>query len=726
MGIGECGAIDIQRIKDSANYVRYLALECIERANSGHPGLPLGCAELGVLLYRYFLKFNAEVPLWPNRDRFILSAGHGSMLLYPLLYGAGYNITLDDMANFRQLGSKTPGHPEYERERGIETTTGPLGQGFANAVGIAIEGKMMAQRFNEIGYNLFDYTVYTLMGDGCNMEGLSYEAGSLAGHLGLDNLIAIYDSNHISIDGRTNITFSEDVAKRYEALGWQVDIGDSSDINAVYTKLHHLLESKGKPKMLIFHTIIGEGLNKKRDTNEIHGSPAQIPEIAFFILHTPVIKEFFKKKYGSESLADIETLERILAVRFKNKSEEPLFQFGDYNEFMKERRDRDELIYNGWQKLLEDYKKSFPQKYKELVKYFEFQLPGSLEDKLLKYIHTKPNATRAISGEVLNLCAEELPQIVGGSADLASSTKAEVKGSPLIKRGDFSGRNIAFGVREHAMAAISNGLALNRVLIPFSSTFFTFFDYMKPSVRLAAFMKLNHLFIFSHDSIYVGEDGPTHQPIEHLNSLRLLPNLYTFRPANDIETAFSYLYFFRRMNGPMALITTRQAVNEKVMGVVPPGFNREKFFEIFEKGGYIFYETPGTDGQEPDIILCGSGSEVSLALETAHLIEKTNNKKVRLVSIPCLELLNESEPVYREQIFNRGRTPVVFIEAASHRGINVFYDKSVHLIDIHSFGVSAPASQVAGKFCFIPEVVYESIAEKIPGLNLVSIKKYKV
>ena len=720
MGIGECGAIDIPRIKDSADYVRYLALECIERANSGHPGLPLGCAELGVLLFRYILKFNTEVPFWSNRDRFILSAGHGSMLLYPLLYGAGYNITLDDMANFRQLGSKTPGHPEYERERGIETTTGPLGQGFANAVGIAIEGKMMAQRFNKAGYNLFDYTVYTLMGDGCNMEGLSYEAGSLAGHLGLDNLIAIYDSNNITIDGKTNITFSEDVAKRYEALGWQVDICDSSDIKAMFAKLRQLLESKGKPKMLILHTIIGEGLNKKRDTNEIHGSPAGVPEIAFFIQHSPTVKGLFEKRYGSESLTDNGTLEGILNTRFKDKKE-PLFQFAGYDEFMKERHNRDKTLYNEWQKLLDDYKKTFPQKYKELTGYFEFKLPGSLDDKLLQYIHSKSNATRTISGEILNLCAEELPQIVGGSADLASSTKAEVKGSPRIKREDFSGRNIAFGVREHAMAAIGNGLALNRTMIPFSSTFFTFFDYMKPSVRLAAVMKLNHLFIFSHDSIYVGEDGPTHQPIEHLNSLRLLPNLYTFRPANDIETAFSYLYFFRRMNGPMALITTRQVVSEKVMGVVPPGLSKEKFFELFKKGGYIFYETPGFDTQEPEIILCGSGSEVSLALDTAHLIEKTNNKKVRLVSIPCLELLNESESTYREQLFNQFKVPVVFIEAASHRGINFFYDKSINLIDIHSFGVSGPAKQVAEHFGFTPEAVYENIAKKLPMLNLVPL-----
>ncbi|HLP62800.1 MAG TPA: transketolase [Candidatus Deferrimicrobium sp.] len=718
--MGSGNNIDIPRIKKSADYIRYLALECVERANSGHPGLPLGCADLGVLLYRYILNFNTEVPLWPNRDRFILSAGHGSMLLYGLLHSVGYDLSLDDLANFRQLKSKSPGHPEYERKLGIETTTGPLGQGFANAVGVAIEGKMMAQRFNKEGYCLFDYTVYTLMGDGCNMEGLSYEAGSLAGHLGLDNLIAIYDSNHISIDGRTDITFTEDVAKRYEALGWQVDFGDSKDMESVSRKLSALKEAKGKPKLLILNTIIGEGLDKKKDTFDIHGAPAGLSEIAFFILHAATVRELFEEKYGPEAVADKKTLEEILASRIKNKKTEPLLRFAGHDEFMKERRADAETFYHEWKTRCEDYKKHYPQEHEELTQYLKFKLPDSLADKLLQYTHPKASATRVISGEVLNMCAKEIPQIVGGSADLASSTKAQVVGSAYINRDDFSGRNIAFGVREHAMAAIGNGLALNRAMIPFSSSFFTFFDYMKPSVRLAALMKLNHLFIFSHDSIYVGEDGPTHQPIEHLNSLRLLPNIHTFRPANDIETAFSYRYFFTYMNGPVALVTTRQGVSEKVMGVVPPGLSREKFFEIFQKGGYIFYETPGSPTQEPEVILCGSGSEISLALHTAQLIEKWNNKKVRLVSIPCLELLNDADLSYREQLFNRYKAPVVVIEAASYKGIN-FYRDMIHIIDIPFFGESAPGEKVAEYFGFTPEAVYENIARNFPSLNLVPI-----
>jgi transketolase len=709
--MGTRNAIDIQRIKESADYVRYLALECIERAESGHPGLPLGCADLGVLLYRYILKVNPDVPLWPNRDRFILSAGHGSMLLYPLLYLVGYNITLADMANFRQLGSKTAGHPEYERKLGIETTTGPLGQGFANAVGIAIEGKMMAQRFNEAGFNLFDYTVYTLMGDGCNMEGISYEAASLAGHLGLDNLIAIYDSNHISIDGRTDITFTDDVAKRYEALGWHVEFAASSDIETTFRKLLELKDTKGKPRLLIFNTVIGDGLDKKRDTNDIHGSPAEIPEIAFFIQNSSAIRELFEKKYGKGAVTDKQALEEILAKRITNQKTEPLLAFAESDEFMRQMRRETQAIYREWEERLAQYKEAFPEKYNELSRYLRFELSASLHDKLVNYSYQKSNATRFISGEVLNLCAVEIPQIVGGSADLADSTKGLVKGSPYIKRGDFSGRRIAFGIREHAMAAIGNGLALNKSMIPFSSTFFTFFDYMKPAVRLASLMRLNHLFIFSHDSIYVGEDGPTHQPIEHLNSLRLLPNLYTFRPANDIETAFSYLYFLKHMNGPVALITTRQKIDEKIMGIVPAGVSREEFYNMFEKGGYVFYETAGKG--EPGIVLCGSGSEVSLARETAALIEARNNIKVRVVSIPCLELLNETECSYREQLFNQFNKPVVFIEAASHRGIHLFCDRHVVMIDIHSFGKSAPGKQVAESFGFTAEAVYERIEKQL-------------
>jgi transketolase len=706
--------INIPQTRKSADYVRYLALECIERAQSGHPGMPLGCAELGVILYRYILGLDPENPRWLNRDRFILSAGHGSMLLYPLLHAQGY-FSLARLANFRQMEGRTPGHPEYDREFGIETTTGPLGQGFANAVGCALEAKILAQSFNksEKGFDIFDYNVYTLMGDGCNMEGISYEAGSLAGHLALDNLIAIYDSNHISIDGHTDITFSEDVAKRYEALGWHVEHADIEDLQDVFDKLQALKTLKGKPKLLIVKTFIGEGLNKKKDTPGIHGAPAGIEEIVYFIQNSHV-RELFEKKYGEEAVADAGKLTEIMEQRIRDKYNEPLLPNPEFLSFMREGFDEAKKNCEKWSDMLSKYRWEFPEESEALSGYTRFRPPAALEEKLLNYQQEKADATRGISGKVLNLCAGMLPQIVGGVADLAGSTKANIKAADekqisYITRDDFSKRNIAFGVREHAMGAICNGLALNKLMIPFSSTFFTFFDYMKPAVRLAALMGLNHLFIFSHDSIYVGEDGPTHQPIEHLNAMRMIPCLYTFRPANDIETAFSYLFFLKRMDGPVAVVTTRQKVSQDVMQK-PGSIDRAKLYEQFNKGGYIFYQTPG-DGK-PDVIFSGSGSELSLALETAKLFEENDNKRVRVVSIPCLELLARGDnKTYRAELFPPD-IPMILIETASHRAVSAFYGPKVTVLDIQSFGISAPWKDVGTAFGFTPQFIYKHLTEQ--------------
>jgi transketolase len=700
-------SVDLPRIERSADYVRYLSLESIERAKSGHPGLPLGCADLGILLYRYVMNYYPGDAHWVNRDRFILSAGHGSMLLYSLLHSVGYNVTLEDMGDFRQLGSKMAGHPEYDIDDGIETTTGPLGQGFANAVGCAIEGKMLARRFNTRNIELFDYNIYALLGDGCMMEGISYEAGSMAGHLGLDNLIAIYDSNHISIDGHTDITFKEDVGKRFEALGWDVATAEISNIENVFTELQDLKKKKGKPKLLIVKTIIGEGIKEKRDSADIHGAPAGIDEIAYFIRHSKIRQDLFEKELGKDVVEDEEELKKVLEDRIENKKEHSLLVFDECLEFMKEGVEENKKLYDAWKKKYDTYKERCKDKYDQLNVYLNFQVPESLRRELLNFSQEGPAATRGVSGKVLNLCAEALPQMVGGCADLAGSTKAGVKNSHYIKNGDFSGRNIAFGVREHAMGAVANGLALNRTLIPFTSTFFTFFDYMKPPLRLAALMGLKHLVIFSHDSIYVGEDGPTHQPIEHLNALRMIPDYYVFRPGNDIETAFSYLYFLKDMTGPAAVITTRQKLSADVFNA-PEGRdkNRQALYEKFSKGGYVFYETK--EGAKPDIILTASGSELALAVETAKLLEERKNQKVRVVSIPCLELLNNTEPSYKETLSPEG-TKMVLIEAASHRSVNTFYSKDVLVIDIQEFGKSAPGKKVAGHFGFTAETIYDKI-----------------
>lgn len=697
--------IDIANIRRASDYVRYLALEGIEKANSGHPGLPLGCADLGVILYRYILTHTPQDPEWINRDRFVLSAGHGSMLLYSLLHLAGYDISLDDIDQFRQIGSRTPGHPEFEKELGIETTTGPLGQGFANSVGMAVEGKILADRFNEEGFDLFDYTIFTLMGDGCMMEGISYEAASLAGHLGLDNIVAIYDSNRISIDGSTDITFSEDVGKRFEAMGWDVDTCDINDLDSLANKLDTLKKQKGKPKLLIVNTIIGAGLDKKKDTSGIHGAPAGPAEISYFIRNSEV-RELFEKKYGADVVEDGEKLSQIVEARAKER--QPMLTFPDAADFVKQHLKENKHAYTAWKDLLKTYQNSFSSKYEELDNIVNFRLPADLEKALLTYKEEKPDATRGIAGRVLNLCADKIPQMIGGCADLAGSTKAGVKGSQYLTKNDFSGRNIAFGIREHAMGSIGNGLGLNGSIIPFTSTFFTFFDYMKPSVRLAALMKLNHLFIFSHDSIYVGEDGPTHQPIEHLNSMRLIPDLLTFRPGNDTETAFAFLYFLEKMNGPAAIITSRQKFHPAVF---EHNGNNEANFKKFRNGAYIFHQT--AKSKQPDIILAASGSELGLALETAKKLEETRNMNVRVVSIPCMELFAAASLDYREKIMDSKQAPVVFIEAASHRAVDIFYDRNVMIIDIQTFGVSAPGNLVGDHFGFTTQKVLEKIEEII-------------
>jgi transketolase len=718
--------IDIPRIKKAADYVRYLSLECIEKAKSGHPGLPLGCAELGVVLYRYVLSHTPADPSWLNRDRFVLSAGHGSMLLYSLLYLTGYPLTLDDLKRFRQRGSRTPGHPEFNIGHGVETTTGPLGQGFANAVGMAIEGKILARRFNETGFPLFDYTVFTLTGDGCNMEGLSYEAASLAGHLGLDNLVAIYDANRISIDGSTDITFSEDVAKRYEALGWQVeqcdirDIKNGKSLQSLFRTCMNLKRQRGKPKMLIVKTTIGEGLDKKRDSNAIHGAPAGIDEIVYFVQHSQV-KSLFEAKYGSAEVNDPEKLTAIIKQRTDTKGKpddqwEALLDSPQDTAFMRAELEGWRSAYGKWNNLLEKHKETFPEKHAQLEKYLNFSLPDSLKEKLLLYRVKKPEkiATRSVAGKVLNMCAQEFPQMVGGSADLAESTYGNIKSEgettiPYMENGRFLNRNIAYGVREHAMGSVGNGLALGRRLIPFSATFFTFFDYMKPSVRLAAMMKLNHLFIFSHDSIYVGEDGPTHQPIEHLNALRLIPDILTFRPANDMETAFAFLFFLEKIgkqDGPVCIVTSRQKLSAKVFG---RDGDRPALYEEFKNGAYVFYETERD--KAPDVTIAASGSEVALAYEAAGRLEEEKKVRVRLISIPCLELLAAAKPPFQERLWGERDKPLVLIEAASHRGVNAWYDRNLLTLDIQSFGISAPGKVVGDHFGFTVDRVCQKIKE---------------
>lgn len=698
-------SIDVEKVKKAGDYIRYLSLFGIENAQSGHPGLPTGCADFSAVLFRYVMRYNPSDPAWMNRDRFILSAGHGSILLYSLLHCSGYNYSLFDIANFRQLGSATPGHPEYDIERGIETTTGPLGQGFANAVGLAVEQKVLAQKFNKDNIPLFDYSIYAFLGDGCMMEGISYEAASVAGHLGLDNLIAIYDANKTTIDGSTDITFTEDVRKRFESQGWAVENNDSEDLQDFYQKITKLKSLKGKPKLLIVKTVIGSGLDKLKGSNKIHGAPAGIDEVVYFIQNSRV-KGLFAKTCGEAAVEDPAQLKNVC---MKNIGEKILpVESADSLAFMKESLTENRKHYDRWKDMLEQYKKEYPADHDALMKFMHPVLPDPLKKKLLNYKEQKADATRNISGRILNLVAETMPQVLGGSADLAESTKAAITSSKYMSRDDFSGRNIAFGIREHAMGSIGNGLALGKTLLPFTSTFFTFFDYMKPSVRLASLMKIKQLFIFTHDSFYVGEDGPTHHPVEHLNSLRLIPGLYSFRPANDIEMAFSYLYYLDVLKGPAAIICTRQKLNDELFQTNP---EREALYEEFKKGGYIFSQTdPNT---KPDIVLGASGSELGLALECAKILEQKDSKNVRIVSIPCLELFEESDDSWKDRVLNNLEAPFVYIEAASHRGLSSFYDRRMLLINMKQFGVSGPPKKVAEKLGMTAEGAYKKIREFI-------------
>lgn len=691
------GKDEIKDIVKAADYLRYLSLMAIEKASSGHPGLPLGCAELGVVLYRYILKYNPKDGNWLNRDRFVLSAGHGSMLLYALLYMSGYNYSIKDIENFRQMGSKTPGHPEYDPELGVETTTGPLGQGLANSVGLAIEEKMLQSRYNKDGFKLFDYNIITLMGDGCNMEGVSYEAASLAGHLGLDNLTAVYDSNKISIDGSTDITFTEDVKARYEAQGWYVESTDAEDVQDLHAKLDKLTAMReGKPKLLIMKSVIGKGVDKLKGSSKIHGAAAGLEEIEYFVRNSTV-SELFVKEYGEKVLSDEGALMKLLKA--KAAGEEDFIVDNETISFMAARTEEVEPEYNEWNTKLRDYAQQFKEESEQLNSLMAKLTPSSLKEKLLNYKEEKPAASRAISGNILNMCADEMPGIVGGSADLVGSTKATVKSSQYIAKGDFTGRNIAFGVREHAMSAVANGLALSGLLLPFSSTFFTFFDYLKPAMRLASLMKLPQLFVFTHDSLGVGEDGPTHQPIEHLNAMRLIPDMQVFRPGNDMETAFSYLYYIEK-RVPTAVVCTRQKLSAKAFEIEQ---DRNTLYKNFCKGAYLFKESTGEGGA--DIILAASGSELGTALEAAEKLE-ADGKNVRVISIPSLELFASSEAAYKDALFEGGSVPVLLVEAAGHRAVEQFYAKNVHICAPDSFGHSAPAPEVFEKFSLTTEAVY--------------------
>ncbi len=644
----------------SINTIRCLAMDAVQKADSGHPGLPMGTAAMAYVLWTRFLRHDPLKPDWPNRDRFILSAGHGCMLLYSLLHLTGYDLSLEDIKQFRQWGSKTPGHPEHLLVKGIETTTGPLGQGFTNGVGMGIAQKYLAARFNRPGHELLDYKIYALVSDGDLMEGVASEAASLAGHLGLDNLIYLYDDNHISIEGSTDLAFTEDRGKRFEAYGWFVQkLPDGNDLEAVDRALAAALAEKERPSLIVARTHIAYGSPNKQDTAGAHGAPLGEEEV-----------KLTKQNFGWPLEPKFYIPEEALAHYRKAIG-------------------RGEKAEAEWRARLAAYRRAFPDLAAEFDRYVRGELPPDWQAKIPTF---KPAegalATRQASGKVLNALAPALTMLIGGSADLAPSTDTLIKGAGDFQKGNYGGRNLHFGVREHAMGAILNGMALSG-LIPYGATFLIFSDYARPTIRLAALMEVHSIFVFTHDSVFLGEDGPTHEPIEHLPALRAVPNLCLIRPADANETAVAWRVAIERKGGPVALALTRQKL---------PVIDREKYAsaEGLARGAYVLADTKG---KAPEILLIASGSEVAPALEAYEKL-LAEGTAAWVVSMPSWDLFEKQPQGYRDEVLPPAVTARLAIEAASPFGWERYVGPQGAVIGMRRFGASAPYKVIAEKFGF--------------------------
>ena len=651
------------------NTIRTLSLDAVQKANSGHPGLPLGMAPAAYVLWTKFLRHNPKNPKWFNRDRFLLSAGHGSMLLYSLLHLTGYGLSLDEIKNFRQLHSKTPGHPENILTPGVEITTGPLGQGFANGVGMGIAQKHLEAMFNRDGHNIIDHFIYCICSDGDLMEGVSYESASLAGHLGLDNLIYLYDDNQVTIDGPTSLAFSEDVTKRFEAAGWEVSVvEDGNDLGAIENAIRNAQTSKGKPKLIRTKTIIGFGM-PKQGTSKAHSDapgPDAVKETKRN-LDWPENKSFFIPK---DVLAHFR---RAIKAGAKAETE--------------------------WNSLVKSYEKAFPDLGKTLRETRTGKLPAGWEDSLPKFDDVEAKATRAYSGEVINAIADTIPQLIGGSGDLTPSNNTYIKSSANFEAGRYANRNIHFGIREHAMGSAMNGMALYGSLIPFGGTFQTFSDYMRPAIRLAALSHIQVLFVFTHDSIGLGEDGPTHQSVEHLAALRAIPNLALIRPCDAHETREAWRAALERTNGPTAFAFSRQKVAL---------IDRKKFANAngLHKGGYVLAEAETKAGKpaKPKLILIATGSEVGLAMEAGEKLNKAGTP-TRVVSMPCWKFFDEQPAKYRESVLPSNVKPRLAIEAGVSLGWAKYTGDHGDTLTVDKFGASAPAEDVFRDYGFTVENV---------------------
>ena len=654
---------NLEQLKLLATTIRMLSADGVQKANSGHPGMPMGAADYSALLWANYLRFNPKDTSWLGRDRFVLSAGHGSMLLYSLLHLFGYDLPMSELQSFRQWGSKTPGHPEFGLTAGVETTTGPLGQGFGNGVGMALSAKLLQARYSE---ELFASRVFGVVSDGDLMEGVASEAASIAGHLGLNNLIYIYDDNHISIGGDTKVCFTESVPKRFEAYGWFVQSVDGHDMEATGKAIDAALREQKRPSIICARTVIGKGAPKKAGTSHVHGEPL-----------------------GEEELkATKEAFGWPLEPRFHIPKEVGAFCCSLMEGKVKE--------HAAWQSKFATWQKSNPEKAAQLQSQISRTVPAALKDELIRgCAETKKEATRNISGKALQVLAKHLPALIGGSADLEPSTKTLIKDSTDVQPGQFGGKNLRFGVREHGMGAVVNGLAYQQCWIPYSATFLVFSDYMRPTLRLAALCHLQSLFIFTHESIYLGEDGPTHQPIEHTASLRLIPNLHVHRPADSMEVAMCYYGAVQHTHGPSVLLFTRQGL---------PPLERRSTFQPDDvlKGGYVVQEYG-----KPVYGIVATGSEVGLAVAAAQELAKSGSG-ARVISMPCVERFVQQPETYRKDVLGSG-LKLVSIEAGHTTGWERIVGANGLRIGIDHFGASAPAEVLAEKFGFTPAAVVKRI-----------------
>ncbi len=690
MAISEQPLVTSQQLDTlSINTIRTLAMDAVQKANSGHPGTPMALAPVAYTLWQQFLRFDPEDPIWPNRDRFILSNGHASMLLYSLLHLSGVravnpkyerlgelSVTLDDIKNFRQLGSKCPGHPEYRLTSGVETTTGPLGQGVATSVGMALAGFWMAQHFNRPDFEMFNYNVYAVCGDGDLMEGVSGEAASLAGHLKLSNLCWIYDNNRITIEGHTQLAFSEDVATRFIGYGWNVTrVGDANDLEMLARAYRCFLQTNDRPTLIIVDTHIAYGAPNKQDTSAAHGEPLGEDEI-----------RLTKRNYGWPEDAKF-----LVPDGVREHFHEGIGKRGD------ELREQ-------WVRQFERY----GEKYPELADHLDRMQHRRLPDRWDKNLPTFPAdarglATRDSSGKVLNVLAQNVPWLMGGAADLFPSTKTRLtfERAGDFEADDYSGRNLHFGIREHAMGAALNGMSLAKVR-PFGATFLIFSDYMRPPIRLAAIMEIPVIYVFTHDSIGLGEDGPTHQPVEQLASLRATPGLMTIRPADANEVVEAWKVIMQLHHEPAALVLTRQAV---------PTLDRSKYAPAsgVARGAYVLADVP--DGK-PQVILIATGSEVSLCIDAYEKL-KAEGIKARVVSLPSWDIFEHQDKDYREKVLPPEIGARIAVEQASTFGWSRYVGPKGRTIGMHTFGASAPLKELQKKFGFTPDAVVAAARELV-------------